>query len=181
MINTQLAKKYARAIFEIAQESGKLETYETNLRDIRSTVCGQSELQRFVEDPQIPVTAKKSVVEKIFSGDTLVKDVYNFLLLLVDKRRMALLNAIVDEFKTLSNEALGIAIADVTTAVKMDEAQAQGLKAKLQEVSGKRVELRTHVDAGIIGGVIVQMGDKRIDGSVTGRLQALKSEIMANQ
>lgn len=181
MMNTQLARKYARAIFELAQESGKLEAYGANLRDIRATVYGQADLQRFVEDPQIPVVAKKSVMDQIFSKDTLAEEVYNFVQLLLDKRRISLLGAIVEEFKTLSNEALGVAIADVTTAIAIDDAQAEKLKGKLEELSGKRVELRTHVDAGIIGGVVVQMGDKRIDGSVTGRLQALKREILANQ
>lgn len=181
MMNTQLARKYARAIFELAQEGGKLEVYGANLRDIRTTVYQHGDLQRFVEDPKIPVAAKKSVMDQLFSKDVLAEEVYNFVQLLVDKRRIALLSAIVDAFNTLANEALGIVIADVTTAIAMDDAQAENLRSKLQALSGKRVVLRVHVDAAIIGGVIVQMGDKRIDGSVTGRLQALKREIMANQ
>ena len=104
----------------------------------------------------------------------------NFLLLLVDKRRMGLLEAINDCYQELSNKAQGIIIADVTTAYDLKAELKARLSSKLESVTGKKVALRTHNDKSIIGGIVVKIGDTRIDGSVAGRLQALKAELMAS-
>ena len=89
--------------------------------------------------------------------------------------------AIEDEYRGLSNEARGILIADVTTAEPAGEAQQQAIRAKIAQVTGKKVELRLHEDKDIIGGVVVKIGDRRIDGSVAGRLESLKKELLANK
>ena len=78
----------------------------------------------------------------------------------------------------MSNEARGIVIADVTSAGGLSEAEEKRLKDKLESISGKKVELRLHQDPSIIGGVIVKIGDKRIDGSVTGRLAAMRQDLL---
>ena len=104
----------------------------------------------------------------------------NFLLLLVDKRSMGLLEAINDCYQELSNKAQGIIVADVTTAYELKAELRSRLSSKLESVTGKKVQLRTHQDQSIIGGVVVKIGDTRIDGSVIGRLQALKAELMAS-
>ena len=106
--------------------------------------------------------------------------VFHFLMLLIDKKREALLEEIAREYEVFSNQARGIVIADVTTARIMSEVQSAGLKSKLEKVTGKTIRLRPHVNAAIIGGAIVRMGDKRIDGSVAGRMQALQAELLAD-
>ncbi|WP_311650844.1 ATP synthase F1 subunit delta, partial [Selenomonas artemidis] len=83
-------------------------------------------------------------------------------------------------FNVLSNEKLGIAVADVTTAGEPDEAQIEELRKKLESVTGKQVSLRRHRDPSLIGGVVVRIGDRRIDGSIKGRLEAMTAELMAN-
>lgn len=103
------------------------------------------------------------------------------MMLLIDKRRIALLEAIEADYERLSNRARGIVIADIVTARPMSEAQSAKLKAKLETVTGKSVRVRPHIDESILGGVIVKIGDKRIDGSVTGRMQTLKAELLANK
>jgi F-type H+-transporting ATPase subunit delta len=105
---------------------------------------------------------------------------FKFLLLLVDKRRIVLLEAINECYQEMSNKAQGIVIADVTSAFDLKSELKASLGSKLEEVTGKKVQLRMHEDKGIIGGVVVKIGDRRIDGSVTGRLQALKAELMAS-
>ena len=101
-------------------------------------------------------------------------------MLLIDKRRIALFEAIEESYRELSNEARGILIADVTTAAPVDDAQASSIKTKLESITGKQVELRLHEDKDIIGGVVVKIGDRRIDGSVAGRLESLRKELLAN-
>lgn len=179
MLNIQLARKYGMAIFEIAQDENKLVEYGQELSEISQAVFAQAELKDFLSNPQIQPADKKHVLSKLLEGQVSPM-MLNFLLLLVDKRRIVLLEAINDCYQELSNKAQGIIVADVTTAYELKAELQKRLSSKLESVTGKKVQLRTHNDKGIIGGVVVKIGDTRIDGSVTGRLQALKAELMAS-
>ena len=116
----------------------------------------------------------------MYEGE-LSQSIYHFLLLLVDKRRFALLSVIAEQFREMANAAQGIVIADVTTAQPATEAQQKKIAAKLEAVTGKKVELRLHENKALLGGVVVKIGDRRIDGSVAGRLQALQKELLTSK
>ena len=178
MLNLQLARKYSRAIFEIARDEGKLKEYGDELSNITHVFITEPELSLFMTNPQVETTAKKTVIEKAFKGE-LSTDVYNFIQLLTDKHRMELIPAIDDQYHALANDALGIFIADVTTALPLTADEAGKIKKKLEGVTGHEVQIRAHEDRDILGGVIVQVGDRRIDGSLRGSLRALRSELMA--
>lgn len=179
MLNLQLARKYGAAIFEIAKEENKLEVYGKELADASHDLFSVPELKAFLTSPQVQPEAKKAVLEKIYKKESISKMMMNFIMLLVDKRRIVLLEAISDVYQELFNKDQGIIIADVTTAFDLSSKLETKLTDKLTSVSGRKVKLRTHLNKDIIGGVIVKIGDTRIDGSVTGRLQSLKAELMA--
>ena len=179
MLNIQLARKYGTAIFEIANEDNKLEEYGRELADVSQALFAQAELKDFLTNPQIQPEDKKQVLLRLLK-DQVSPMMMNFLLLLVDKRRIVLLEAINDCYQELSNRAQGIIVADDTTAYELKAELRSRLSSKLESVTGKKVQLRTHQDQSIIGGVVVKIGDTRIDGSVIGRLQALKAELMAS-
>ena len=179
MLNIQLARKYGVAIFEIAKEDNKLEEYGKELAQVSKDLFSHADLKGFLTNPQVQPQAKKDILSKLVQGE--ISDLmFKFLLLLVDKRRIVLLEAINECYQELSNKEQGIVIADVTSAFELKDELRQSLGRKLEEVTGKKVQLRLHDDKRIIGGVVVKIGDKRIDGSVTGRLQALKAELMAS-
>lgn len=179
MLNLQLARKYSRAIFLLAQEENKLVEYGQQLTEVSQVIFGQADLKAFMTNPLIQAKSKRELVTKLFREDV-SHTVFNFLMLLIDKKREALLEEISHEYEVYSNQARGIVIADVTTARIMGEVQSASLKSKLEEVTGKTIKLRPHIDAAIIGGAVVRMGDKRIDGSITGRMQALQAELLAD-
>lgn len=179
MLNLQLAKKYAVAMFELAQEENKLVEYGKQLEEIRQLFAAKPELKAFMGNPQIQPKTKKELLNKIFGSD-IEKSVHNFMLLLVDKRRITIIEEIVGEYQALSNEVLNIAVAHVTTAVALKEKQQKALTAKLEAITGKHIQLRTHIDKSIIGGVVVKIGDKLIDGSVTSKIKSLEKQLMAN-
>lgn len=179
MLNVQLARKYSTAIFEIAKEEDKLVEYGEELSGVVEALKNVPSALNFLANPQVETKTKKELLQKIFAK-RLTQNLYNFLMLLVDKRRIALLEAIEADFHRQSNEARGIIIADVTTAKTASKNQQKAIQKKLAAVTGKKVELRLHEDSTIIGGVIVKIGDRRIDGSVAGRLGALKSELLSN-
>ena len=149
------------------------------LADVSQALFAQAELKDFLTNPQIQPEDKKQVLLRLLK-DQVSPMMMNFLLLLVDKRRIVLLEAINDCYQELSNKAQGIIVADVTTAYELKAELRSRLSSKLESVTGKKVQLRTHQDQSIIGGVVVKIGDTRIDGSVIGRLQALKAELMAS-
>jgi len=179
MLNLQLARKYSRAIFLLAQEENKLIEYGQELTEVSKAIFGQADFKAFMTNPRVQARSKKELVTKLFR-ENMSQTVFHFLMLLIDKKREALLEEIAREYEVFSNQARGIVIADVTTARIMSEVQSAGLKSKLEKVTGKTIRLRPHVNAAIIGGAIVRMGDKRIDGSVAGRMQALQAELLAD-
>ena len=176
MLNIQLATKYSRAIFELAQEENKLDDYAKDLSQVQEDVFSLPEAVKFFQNPLIPQQAKKDLLAKAFDKE-ISPDVFNFLMLLVDKNRIGIFNEIYEIFNGLKNQAQGILVADVITAFPLTKTQETQLNKKLASVTGKKIQIRKHEDKSILGGVIVTIGDKRIDGSAAGRLRALKGTL----
>jgi len=174
---SRLAAKYAGAIFALAQEAGRIEATESDLVLVEETVAGHEELRRLVYHPRVPPEAKKKVLGELF-GSRVAAPVRNFLFLLVDKRREAVFPAIVGEYRRLANEARNIVEAEVTAAFPLTEDQERALAARLGEVTGRNVALRVRTDKGLIGGIVVKLGDKLLDGSVVRRLKELEAALL---
>lgn len=179
MLNLQLATKYSRAMFLLAEEENKLTEYGEELKALASDIEGAPELKAYLESPMIPRQAKAEAAEKIFGG-ALSPMMMNFLRLLLDKQRVSIVGEIARQYENFSNEALGILVADVTTARAMSDSLDKKLVAKLGEVTGKTIKLRKHLDEKLIGGVIVRMGDKLVDGSLKSRMKALEAKLLAD-
>ncbi|WP_434133706.1 ATP synthase F1 subunit delta [Sporomusa sphaeroides] len=180
MLTNQLALTYAQAIYEIATEKAALDTVEQQLKLVEATIAGHEELATLMYHPLVPAPAKKETINRIFAEDL---DVFvrNFLLLLVDKRREPALPAIIHEYIRLANDARNIAEAEVFTAKELSEEQRKALAVKLSQVTGKNIVIKTTIDQELIGGVVVKIGDKLIDGSVARQLKALKAALLTNQ
>ena len=174
MLNIQLAAKYATAIFEIAKEENKLDGYDKDLAKVRADVFAIPEAVKFFQNPLVPQQAKKDLLVKAV-GKEVSATVMNFLMLLVDKKRIGVFSEIYDIFTSLKNKEQGILIADVTSAFPLTKKQQDALTKKLTSLTGKKIQVRTHKDQSILGGLIVKIGDKRIDGSAAGRLRALQA------
>lgn len=180
MLVNQLAIKYAQAVYELAAEKNRLDETEQELRLVEKTIKEYSDLATLVYHPRVLASVKKETLKKIFEPET-ADFVMKFLLLLVDKRRETALPAIIREYVKLANEARNIAEAEVTTALPLTQEQHDALAAKLSKVTGKRILLKTQLDQSMIGGVIVKMGDKLIDGSVIRQMQMLKNALLRSE
>ena len=176
MLNIQLASKYATAIFEIAKEENKLDAYDKDLAKVRADVFAIPEAVKFFQNPLVPQQAKKDLLVRAFDKE-ISATVMNFLMLLVDKKRIGVFNEIYDIFTSLKNKEQGILIADVTSAFPLSKKQQDALIKKLTNLTGRKIKVRTHKDVSILGGLIVKIGDKRIDGSAAGRLRALQASM----
>ena len=179
MLNIQLATKYARAIFELAQDENNLDGYDKDLAKIQADVFSIPDAVKFFQNPLVPHQAKKDLLQKAFKGE-ISDTTMNFLMLLVDKSRIGIFNEIYEIFTALNNTAQGILVADITYAFPLTKQQESQLTKKLAAVTGKKIKVRKHEDKSILGGLIVTIGDKRIDGSAAGRLRGLKSSMAVN-
>ena len=179
MLSLQLAIKYSRAMFLLAQEEGKLVEYGQELQSLADGLESAPELKAFLESPMIPRQAKQEAAEKIFAGE-LSPMVMNFLRLLLDKQRISIFREIVRQYENFANEAQGILVADVTTARDLSDSLGERLMAKLGEVTGKKIKLRKHLDEKLLGGAVVRMGDRLLDGSLRSRMKALEAQLLAD-
>ncbi|MBR4903948.1 MAG: ATP synthase F1 subunit delta [Selenomonadaceae bacterium] len=177
MLNIQLASKYAAAIFEIAKEEKNLDGYDKDLARVRTDVFSIPDAVKFFQNPLIPQQAKKDLLKRALDKE-ISATVMNFLMLLVDKKRIGVFNEIYDIFTSLKNKEQGVLIADVTSAFPLSKKQQDALIKKLASLTGRKadkVKIRIHKDTSILGGLILKIGDKRIDGSAAGRLRALQT------
>lgn len=180
MLADQLAQRYAEALVQLAREHDALANLETQLNLVETGFAENPDLAEMFYHPTVPSQAKKEIITKVFSAEV-SELVLHFLLLLVDKGRETILPAVVKESIRLANAARNIVEAEVTAAIELGEAEQQTLAAKLSALTGKGIVLRIKVDPQIIGGIIVRIGDKLIDGSVASRLASMKAALLNTQ
>lgn len=174
MLTGAVARRYARAIFDIAVDQGDFDRWLDDLRTMRD-VLNQPQVALFMVNPKIVDDTKKEVVDRLIPD--LASLQRNLLYLLISKRRTEIIGSVCTDFEELVNDYRGIAYADVTTAVALGDAEARVVADKLSGLTGKTVRLRLTVDPSIIGGLVARIGDRLLDGSVKGRLVALKQRL----
>lgn len=173
MADPQAAKRYAQAAFELAAEAGTVETWRSELADV-ATVLTDSQLAPVLADTKVPVERRLAMLERALAVSPLV---LNLARLLVSKGRSLDARAVADAFGRMADEQQGIAHASVTTAVSLSTEQLTAIETQLSATLHKQVKATAVVDPGIIGGVVVRVGDKLVDGSVRTRLKRLRLEL----
>ncbi|MDW7674495.1 MAG: ATP synthase F1 subunit delta [Bacillota bacterium] len=176
MINMQVARRYADALFTLAQEKQLIDRVEADLKLIAQVVKEDQKLQEVLANQLIPVEEKKHLAEAAFSQHILLETM-NFLRLTIDKRRENYWVEMAQEFAVLANNARNLSTAYVTSAVEMKREDVQALEKKLSKLTGKNIKAIVAVDPTILGGLVVKIGDEVMDGSVQKRLDILKSNL----
>lgn len=178
--NRALAKKYAAALLALAKETGTLEEVEQELAQIGEIVQQNPELTEFLRNQLISREAKKEVVERIFTQH-LNPMVMRFLGVVIDRGRIALLPDIIDVYLELSHVERNIAEAQVRLAVDLTDEEETRLIRELTELTGKEIYLEKTIDPSILGGMIVTIGDRRIDGSLKRQLHEMKTTLLSEK
>ena len=177
MISSEVAKRYAVGLFELAVEKNILDQVAGELVAI-SDVCKKDKtLLNFLAAPQIRDQEKEQVLNSVFT-DRVSKPVKVFLDLVVRKRRSQYLIDICEAFNDLVLEKQGYVKTKVTTAIKLSDKEIKALQAKLEKKTGKQVLMTTRVQPEILGGVIVQLGNQVIDNSVKHELRLLRDKLL---
>lgn len=168
-------RRYAEAAFEIAQRDGSIERWRKDLDDAASLIVGGGELSTVLANPALPPAQRREVADRVFAG--LGEKPRNLVLLLVQRGRIEQLPRVAEEFRRLDDDRQGIVHAKVTSAGPLTDTEVRALTARLEQMTGGRVALETDVDESLLGGVVVRVGDRLIDGSVRGRLERLRNQL----
>ncbi len=177
---TTLARRYAGALFAAARGADIIDLVESDLGLITYSIESMPDLKVALEHPLIPRGRKKEIAREVFSGKVEAITL-NFLDLLMDKRREAIIQDVELEYVQLANAFRGVTSATVTSAVPLAADELSALKAKLEEFTGKKVNLQLDEDSSLIGGVVIRIGDRIIDGSVRGYLASLKDKLLGRE
>lgn len=178
MPNEALARRYATAIFQLATEAGAVEDIGRDLHTFIATLAADKDVDRFFRSPAVDRTEKAAVIAAAF--DRLHDIALHAVLLLIRKRREAIAPEIVAQYDVLERQARGAQPLNVTTARPLSKAELDALVAKLTRAFKTTFDVTENVDPELIGGVRITMGDKRIDGTIAGRLDDLARMLSTN-
>ncbi len=173
------ARRYAQAVFEMADRAGTLDRWERDLGTL-ADAFGDPLLATFFESPRAPEDEKRALVQRLLGPDA-EPLVLNLAALLIRRGRFGMLPALYGAFRDMLLERRGVAVAQVTTAVPLNEAEEDAVRRRLGALVGKQIELRTEVDPDIIGGIVARVGDQLIDGSVINQLRRLRERLITER
>ena len=178
MIEESLATGYAQALFEVASKRGGADDIEKDLEGIKELLKSNKEFRDILYHPSITKTDKKDIINKTIGHQCSSKWVRNLLYILIDKRREKILDYLPDVFKGVSWRIRGVVSVKVQTAFPLTGTRRVKLKENIEKLTKKKVELETEVNKEIIGGMIIRIENKIIDGSITNHLKNLKKNLL---
>jgi F-type H+-transporting ATPase subunit delta len=171
------ARRYAEAAFEIGRADGTLDGWERDM-GILGTTLRHAELRRLLQHPAIPFAEKERVLRKVL-GRGVAPPAINLVLLMVRRGRPGAIDRMIERFAELLRRERGIVLAEVRTALPLDDGQRAEIAARLRQLTGEQVEMDETVDPDLIGGIAVRIGDRLYDASVRSRLERLRARLTA--
>ncbi len=178
MLEYNVSSRYAVALMELAEEKNLFEQVSNDIEFVCNTFSKSKELRNIISSPVIEQEKKTAILTEIFSQHVNA-DALNFIKFIIDKNRDDLLFSILKRFVDLRDEKLGIANAEVYSAVDISEDQKNDLAGKLKEFTGKKIKAQFKTNENLIGGFKVKIGDKVFDASVANQLSTLKKTLLS--
>lgn len=180
MIPNEVSRRYAKALFELANESGTLDTVVAEIARFADAIEKSDELQRALENPLIALEAKRAILSDVATSLRVSPITKHTVLLLGDRRRAHVLPAVSRSLAELADKKKGVIRAEVTSAVNLPDSYYERLKAQLERVTGKKISIDRRIDPTILGGVVARIGDRVFDGSLQSRLSEVRQHLLPN-
>ena len=172
-VNAKVVEPYAQALMSVANKQNQTEQFGEQMRSLLNLLQSSDSLREFLANPFFKPEDKKAVLARVL-GEGVNPAIRNFLMLLVDRRRIVLLEGICQQYLNLLRELNQTELAEVTSAVELTEEQQQAVRQKVIAMTNARsVELETKIDRDLIGGVIIKVGSQVVDASIRGQLRRL--------
>ena len=176
MASDEVIQGYADALFRIVRAEGELDRVEDELFRFGKLLDTNHELKQALSDQSIDRAQRTKVLEELLAGKV-SPHTLSLLTFVVEQGRARQLPQILDQVTALAAEARQSVVAEVRSAVPLDDNQRKQLAGALSKATGKKVEIKSLVDPSIVGGVVAKVGDTVIDGSVRRRLEQLKEQV----
>jgi F-type H+-transporting ATPase subunit delta len=167
------ANAYARALFDLASLAGSVDDTDVALGSVVAAVRSDLELREALTDTSVPVEAKRAVLRDIF-GPSATPEALSIVTLMVERGLASSIADVARLFGEIAQSERGIIAAEVTTAVPLDDALRASLSAKLAASLGRPVTLRERVDSSIVGGIVIRVAGRVLDGSVASQLNSVR-------
>ena len=174
MIAGSIARRYAKALFELAVEAGRIDAWSQALAVVKRAVEGSAELREVLANPVYTREQRQAVATRLGAALKLDREPASLLALLAERNRLDQLPAIADSFAELADEKMGRVRARVTSAAALDEPTAGALAERLAAATRARVVMERAVDPALLGGVVAQVGSVVYDGSLRAQLETLR-------
>ncbi|MGJ3252473.1 MAG: ATP synthase F1 subunit delta [Elainellaceae cyanobacterium] len=172
-VATEIVSPYAQALMSVAKSNDLVERFGEDVAILLGLLNESDDLSQFLSHPLMRADDKKSVLRQVVA-DRIHPYTFNFLMLLVDKGRILFLEGICKQYQALRRELNRTVLAEIVSAVELSDAQQESIRQKVVEMtSANQVELETHVDPDLIGGVIIKVGSQVIDASLRGQLRRI--------
>jgi F-type H+-transporting ATPase subunit delta len=172
---SKVAEPYAEALLGLAKANDTLKETTNDMNIVLQFLANSSYLKTFLANPIVTREAKKNIVKDIL-GEQIASNTLKFLLLLIDRNRIALLDGVAQRYLELSYKQESIEVAKVISSVKLSGQQQQNLAEKLKTITGaKQIKLALKVDPNLIGGFTVEIGSQYIDTSIRGQLRKISN------
>ncbi|WEX09956.1 F0F1 ATP synthase subunit delta [Chelativorans sp. AA-79] len=169
-----VAGRYARSLFELAQEAGAVSNVEEDLARFETLLESSEDLQRLIKSPVFSADDQFKAISAVLDRAGIGGLVGNFLRVVAKNRRLFAVPQMIRAFREFAADARGEAAAEVTSAHALTAEQERDLKATLKSVAGKDVTMKVTVDSSLLGGIVVKLGSRQIDTSLKTKLNSLK-------
>lgn len=170
MISNAIARRYAKALVQLAIEEGGVEKFQAELTAVDAVLADNRNLWVILVSPAYRIEAKLEMMRDLLAKLELSATVKNFLLLVLEKNRLNYLPQIVVSYGMFADELSGVVRPTLTSAMHLDSAQIEEIKETLVKYTGKKVVIKVEVDPALIGGVVTRIGDMAFDGSLKTQL-----------
>lgn len=171
----EIARVYAKSLFEVASEKGSLDVVREQLGQFSEALADNPELSTFFFSPYFSTAEKKEGLEKAVSGAD--PTVLNILELMLENHRMPAIHRLRREYDRLWDQENKLLPVDITSAVALDEDVVKRLGDQIGEQTGRKVQLNAHVDPDVLGGIILRVGNQILDASIRNRLDQLRRSV----
>jgi F-type H+-transporting ATPase subunit delta len=171
----EIAGVYARSLFEVAKDQGKLDEIREQLSAFADALSESREMQQFFFSPYFSTAEKEEGLEKVVSGADPV--IMNFLKLLIENHRMPVLFRVRDAFEELWEQENKLLPVQVTSAIELDKGTIKQIGDRIAEQTGQKVDLSSSVEPDILGGIVVRVGNSVLDASIRNRLEQLRKQV----
>ncbi len=174
-----IAKRYAQALFELGDEAGELKALSEQITEFAKTYTAHRQLALALSNPVMSHEEARSLLTAVAKKVGVSELGIRSLLVMAQRRRLSSIAATAERLRELCDIKQGLIRAEVVTAAEMPNSYFDALKAQLESATSKKVVLKTSIDASLVGGAIVRVGDTVIDGSVRGQLEKVEKKLLA--